>query len=116
MSSDDLDRSDRSFLVSIDPAPFDCFGLDVIKSTNQSINPPPPNPNTQTQHSVGLLALEQHAEKTAAEGVVNFYNFCAGLSLIALGVLYFVMVRALNVGVGGAGVVVVRRICMSFIS
>lgn len=44
--------------------------------------------------SVGLLALEQHAEKTAAEGVVNLYNFCAGLSLIVLGVLYFVMVRA----------------------
>lgn len=43
---------------------------------------------------MGLLALEQHAEKTAAEGVVNLYNFCAGLSLIALGMLYFVMVRA----------------------
>lgn len=43
--------------------------------------------------SVGLLALEQYAEKTASAGAVNLYIFCAGMGLVALGVLYFCMVR-----------------------
>lgn len=113
-----IDRTDHSWFQSIQPRSIASGSMSPNLPTNQSTHHPPiqTHKHTQTQYSVGLLALEQHAEKTAAEGVVNFYNFCAGLSLIALGVLYFVMVRALNVGVGGTGVVVVRRICMALIS
>lgn len=45
-------------------------------------------------YSVGLLALEQGQERTAAEDFVNLYIFAAGLGMIGLGVLYAIMVSA----------------------
>lgn len=45
-------------------------------------------------YSVGLLALEQGQERTAAEDWVNLYIFAAGLGMIGLGVLYAIMVSA----------------------
>jgi len=52
----------------------------------------PPLPPCQAIYTfVGLLALEQEAERRAAVNLANLFIFFAGLGLVGLGILYFFM-------------------------
>jgi len=58
------------------------------------LTPLPPSlpPSFQAIYTfVGLLALEQEAERTSAVNMVNLFIYSAGLGLVGLGTLYFMM-------------------------